>query len=323
MITVLMAAWQGKKYLEQQLDSILAQTVPVRIWVSDDGSDDGTRELLEQYCEWYPKQVFLYSRENSGENGAAGNFFWLLSLAAKEGKSDYVMLSDQDDVWFHHKVKTLLRRMKQLEKGLGEACPILVHSDMEVTDSQLNVLDPSFFHYSHINPTRSTFGEILVENPVTGGALMMNRALLKLLEKEPAACFMHDWWIALAASCFGVIDFVPESLSQYRQHGANVLGARASGSLKDCRERINRQKEVEENYRKMIEQARAFGKMFWQKLDGRQRMILRAYLALPYQSVAGRCQNIVRNRFFKSSRVQTAAMCVTMPHAGEKRTEKK
>ena len=120
MITVLMAAWQGKKYLEQQLDSILAQTVPVRIWVSDDGSDDGTRELLEQYCEWYPKQVFLHSRENSGENGAAGNFFWLLSLAAKEGKSDYVMLSDQDDVWFHHKVKTLLRRMKQLEKGLGE-----------------------------------------------------------------------------------------------------------------------------------------------------------------------------------------------------------
>ena len=115
MITVLMAAWQGKKYLEQQLDSILAQTVPVRIWVSDDGSDDGTRELLEQYCEWYPKQVFLHSRENSGENGAAGNFFWLLSLAAKEGKSDYVMLSDQDDVWFHHKVKTLLRRMKQLE----------------------------------------------------------------------------------------------------------------------------------------------------------------------------------------------------------------
>ena len=152
---------------------------------------------------------------------------------------------------------------------------------------------------------------------------MMNRALLKFLEKEPAACFMHDWWIALTASCFGVIDFVPESLSQYRQHGANVLGARASGSLKDCRERINRQKEVEENYRKMIEQARAFGKMFWQKLDGRQRMILRAYLALPYQSVAGRCQNIVRNRFFKSSRVQTAAMCVTMPHAGEKRTEKK
>ena len=61
MITVLMAAWQGKKYLEQQLDSILAQTVPVRIWVSDDGSDDGTRELLEQYCEWYPKQVFLHS----------------------------------------------------------------------------------------------------------------------------------------------------------------------------------------------------------------------------------------------------------------------
>ena len=142
MITVLMAAWQGKKYLEQQLDSILAQTVPVRIWVSDDGSDDGTRELLEQYCEWYPKQVFLYSRENSGENGAAGNFFWLLSLAAKEGKSDYVMLSDQDDVWFHHKVKTLLRR------GLSDSCSFRYGSDRQPAECTGSQLFPLFSYQS-------------------------------------------------------------------------------------------------------------------------------------------------------------------------------
>lgn len=323
MITVLMATWQGRNFLEQQLDSILSQTVPVRIWISDDGSTDGTKELLEQYQQWYPKQVFLYPRENSGENGASGNFFWLLSLAAKDGTSDYVMLSDQDDVWCNHKVKTMVRRMKQLEQGLGEKCPILVHSDMEVTDSELNLIDESFFHYAHLNLTRNTFAEVLVENPVTGGAMMINRSLLNLVAKEPSSCFMHDWWIALTASCFGVIDFVPEALSKYRQHSGNLLGARASGSLSDCKQRLYRQKEVEDNYRKMMDQAHAFGKMFWKKLDGPHRMILRAYLALPYQSLAGRCQNVVHNRFFKSSGIQTAAMCVTMPHAGEKKEKKK
>lgn len=322
MITVLMATYQGIRYLEQQLDSILAQTVPVRIWISDDGSDDGTRQLLEDYQNWYPDQIFLFHRkkEETSMPGAAGNFFWLLSLAAKEGKSDYVMLSDQDDVWFHDKVKRQLRRMKQLEKGLGNNCPILVHSDMAVTDENLNEISPSFFAYAGCNPERTSFAEILVENPVTGAAVMMNRALLKLAAKPPKICFMHDWWIALTASCFGVIDYVGEPLYQYRQHGANVLGAREGGSLEECRQRISRQRqqEVEENYRLMMAQANAFGKRFWERMDGRQRMILRAFLALPYQSVAGRLQNILRNRFWKSSKLQTAAMCVTIPHAGEK-----
>ncbi len=322
MITVLMATYQGRAYLEQQLDSILAQTVPVRIWISDDGSDDGTAELLEQYQKWYPKQVFLHPRKEKQMPGAAGNFFWLMSLAAQEGNSDYIMFSDQDDVWFNHKVKTLLHRMKQLEKGLGEQCPILVHSDMEVADSRLEQIHPSFFRYAGCNPDRTSFAEILVENPVTGGAMMMNRALLSLMKDAPKTCDMQDWWIALAGSCFGGIDHVDEPLSQYRQHESNVLGARASGSLEDLRERPGRQREVERNYRRMMAQANAFGKMFWEKMDGRQRMVLRAFLALPYQSAAGRLQNIVRNRFWKSYRLQTAAMCVTIPCAGEERKKK-
>lgn len=79
MITVLMATWQGKKYLEQQLDSILAQTVPVRIVISDDGSDDGTRELLERYAEWYPKQIVLHHHQTPQERKA-------LALQKSEGK---------------------------------------------------------------------------------------------------------------------------------------------------------------------------------------------------------------------------------------------
>ena len=70
MITVLMATYQGRQYLEQQLDTILAQTVPVKILISDDGSDDGTREMLDNYAGWYPEQVVLHHRtEHPGGGG--------------------------------------------------------------------------------------------------------------------------------------------------------------------------------------------------------------------------------------------------------------
>ena len=74
-----MATYQGKQYLEQQLDSILAQTVPVKILISDDGSDDGTREMLNDYAGWYPKQVFLHHRTE--HTGGAGFCLLVVRLA--------------------------------------------------------------------------------------------------------------------------------------------------------------------------------------------------------------------------------------------------
>ena len=332
MVTVLMAVYQGKKYLEQQLDSILAQTVPVRIFVSDDGSDDGSRELLLQYSQWYPQQVFLMDRQEKLEGEippAAGNFFWLMSCAAKEGKSDYIMLSDQDDVWFNHKVKRLLARMKRLERELGAAHPILVHSDMEVVDEDLEQIHPSFFAYQHCDPERTSFAEVLVENPVTGGALMMNRALLEIVTgmsgagKLPASCCMHDWWIALAASCFGTIACVREPLCQYRQHDGNTLGAKATGSLGDMKARLGRRQQVKENYRRMLSQAVAFGRRYGRRMSREQREVLRAFLALPSQNLPDRFQSVRKYHMYKSTLPQILGMCALMPRVAKNKHGKK
>ena len=69
---------------------------------------------------------------------------------------------------------------------------------------------------------------------------------------------MHDWWIALTASCFGIIEFMPRALSKYRQHGNNVLGAKDAGSFGEMKARLGRGKEVEQNYRRMLNQGIAF-----------------------------------------------------------------
>ena len=322
MITVLLAAWNGEAYLEEQLDSILGQDGlelnDLRIVISDDGSTDRTREILEDYQAQFPEQILLNHRSAErkakdladGIPAAAGNFFWLLSQA---GESDYYMLSDQDDVWKPNKIETLMMEMMCQEVLNGADHPILVHSDMEVVDVNLKTIHPSFFKYQKCNSDRTGFSEILAENSVTGGAVMMNRALVELLKERPQACFMHDWWIALAASCFGTISCVKEALYLYRQHGHNTLGAKETGSVKDMAERLERSAQVEENYRKMAAQAHAFGNMYGDRMNPEQKAVLRAYLALRYQSPMGRFRNIVKNRFYKSSKLQTFAQCVTIP----------
>ena len=322
MITVLLAAWNGEAYIEEQLDSILGQDGlelnDLRIVISDDGSTDRTREILEEYHAQFPEQILLRHRSTErkqkdladGIPAAAGNFFWLLSQA---GESDYYMLSDQDDVWKPNKIEALMMEMMCQEVLNGADHPILVHSDMEVVDVNLKTIHPSFFQYQKCDPDRTGFSEILVENSVTGGAVMMNRALVKMLKERPQACFMHDWWIALAASCFGTISYVKEPLYLYRQHGHNTLGAKATGSVKDVAERLERSVQVEENYRKMAAQAHAFGAMYQDQMSDGQKAVLRAYLALRYQSPMGRFRNIMKNRFFKSSKIQTLAQCVTIP----------
>lgn len=200
--------------------------------------------------------------------------------------------------------------------------PILLYSDMEVVDEDLYEISPSFAAYTHQDPDRSSFAELLVENQVTGGASMINRALLTHCAMEPEICCMHDWWIALTASCFGVIEFMPRVLSKYRQHGDNVLGAKDAGSFGEMKARLGRGKEVEQNYRRMLNQGIAFGRRFWKNMDTAQRMTLRAFLALPYQSAAGRLKNIRYNHFYKNSALQTLAMCVTMPRAEKLRQPK-
>jgi len=321
MITVLLAAWNGEAYIEEQMDSILNQKgneEELEVLVSDDGSTDRTREILARYSAAYPDRVMLSHRSPErkakdladGIPAAAGNFFWLLS---QTGKADYYMLSDQDDVWLPDKVNVLMAEMKRLEAQHGTEYPILVHSDMEVVDANLKVIHPSFFKYQKCDPDRTGFAELLVENSVTGGAVMMNRALAELLKERPQACFMHDWWIALAASCFGTISHVKEPLYLYRQHGQNTLGAKATGSVTDVAERLERSAQVEENYRNMEAQAHAFGSMYREQMSEEQKAVLRAYLALRYQSPMGRLRNILKNRFYKSSKLQTLAQCVTIP----------
>ena len=115
MVTVLLAAYNGEKYIRDQLESILNQTFDqLLVVISDDLSTDGTPAVIQEYEERYPGRV--RSLKNSERSGSAqNNFFRLLTAASDE----YVMLCDQDDVWLPDKVEVTLREKTGVRTGSG------------------------------------------------------------------------------------------------------------------------------------------------------------------------------------------------------------
>ena len=126
MVTILLATFNGERYLAQQLESILEQDEQnITIEICDDGSVDGTVEIIKKFQELYPEKVKWMEKEKPSKS-AKENFFYMLSKA-KDSDLPYVMLADQDDLWLPNKVSTMFGRMKKMEERYGSEVPILVH----------------------------------------------------------------------------------------------------------------------------------------------------------------------------------------------------
>lgn len=225
-VAILLATYNGSRYLPEQLDSIARQThSDWHLLVSDDGSSDDTLEVLDQFSRQHPGKVTLVSRSEHA-NGACGNFLHL--IACCPSSYPYVAFCDQDDVWLDTKLAVSLAAIRELEARNPGPC--LVFTDAAVVDSDLEELAPSFFAYTGVDPSRTKLAQLLVQNPISGAGIIMNSSLLSAVQ-ESAPCFssehiaMHDQWVGLVAACFGSIAAVNEALYLYRQHGGNAMGA--------------------------------------------------------------------------------------------------
>jgi len=146
---------------------------------------------------------------------------------AYDAGADYIMLTDQDDVWLPNKIHDQMALMEKMEKSNPET-PILVHSDLEVVDESLKQIHPSLMRYQGIHHTdHHSLKTLLVQNFVTGCTCLANRALIELALPVPEGVMVHDWWLALCAAAAGQIGFLPEVTVQYRQHSDNVIAAKS------------------------------------------------------------------------------------------------
>ena len=272
-VEILMAVYNGERFLEEQLDSIFAQTDSRwHLTVSDDGSADRSLRILEAAQERHPEQVRLvHSGRRFGS--AKAHFWWLL----QQCRAELVMLCDQDDVWFPQKVEGFLSALEALPPEERQR-PCLFFSDQIPTDEQLHPLSESLMRYQKQNPGALEFQHLVFQNVVTGGASMANRALVdKALQcRAPEEMIEHDYWLALVASRFGQIRYLDRATSYYRQHGDNVEGAKSVNSL-DYLRRMSKGGRIRQGILNKKRQAKAFVQTYEQELGAEETAFLREF----------------------------------------------
>jgi glycosyltransferase involved in cell wall biosynthesis len=225
-IEVALATYNSERFLAELLDSLFAQTrQDFTLVVADDGSADRTLDILDDYSGRHEGRIRIVAA-GPGPRGVLANFGRLIDNVA----ADYVLLCDHDDVWLPEKIALSLERLQALEARQPPGTPLLVHTDLVVVGPQLEVLGPSFFRYSNIDPRRNDLVRLLLANVVTGCATIVNRALYERARPIPPQAMMYDHWLALVAATFGAIDYLDRPTILYRQHGGNVIGAQRPGT---------------------------------------------------------------------------------------------
>ncbi len=223
-VAILLATYNGEKYLEEQLKSIANQTFKnFMCYIHDDNSSDSTKIIVRKYIKKYPDNFCLM--EYDGGHGPIGNFMSLSRYVRNNTNEPYIFFSDQDDYWYPTKIE---KQMKFLKKNKNEKMPFLVYCDQEIVDGDLKLISKSGMKYSkRIAGIDDSFKELVFENCAAGCTMAFNRALLEVAVDYAVETDipMHDWWFMLVARCCGDIGYVNESLMKYRQHGANTLGA--------------------------------------------------------------------------------------------------
>ena len=238
-IAVLLATYNGGKYIREQLDSLFQQSCKLfHLYVRDDGSSDDTMKIVEEFRQKYPEKITILE-DSQKHRGAAKSFMYLLENV----DSEYYMFCDQDDIWLPEKIEKTLARMKEVEAadagktaqvsgtavmgGTAEKnVPVLVATDLRVVDEQLSPIKASFNEDLKIDVFRRHPELICVRHVVTGCTMMFNRAAKLAALPMSLRATMHDEWVALCIHFKGgVISILDDATILYRQHTSNTLGA--------------------------------------------------------------------------------------------------
>lgn len=220
-ICIVLATYNGEKYLSQMLDSLVAQTRPADMIIAvDDGSKDSSAQILESYAQKLPLQIHV-SPQNQGHRAA---FSKALEIARTNmGPDDLIALADQDDIWLPHKLSILENEI--------DAVHSLIFGDAQVIDGEGKIIAESWRTKSNINLNTTIKHQIAGINHVTGCLCMFKAKLLYTILPIPEGVTVHDRWIAMIAERNGGIKAIPERVVQYRIHGANAVGGKSSSSM--------------------------------------------------------------------------------------------
>lgn len=298
-LSILLATYNGEKYLSTQLDSLLSQTYSdFTIYISDDCSKDSTQNIIDEYVTKYPEKIIdVKNKEHFGN--AQNNF---LSLAEKVD-SDLYMFCDQDDKWLPEKVEKTVDAYNSVE---NKNQPILVHSDLIVVDGDLKEINPSFFDMMQLKKNLTDWRSFAVQNYVTGCTMLVNNVLVDLYKQNKDKInkeniLMHDYFFAQIAAFAGQIIFIDEGLMLYRQHGNNSVGAKDVNSVGYAVEKLKKSSKAKSvNVRGQLQVAEVLKFLPKEKLDSTEIQVLQEYSQLIKKTKLQRIKFLVKNKLLKN-----------------------
>ena len=205
LISVALCTYNGAKYIKEQLDSITCQTYRnLEIMIVDDGSSDGTLEIIKVYAA---KDSRVRCFQNSLNLGFNKNFEKAIGLTS----GDYIAISDQDDIWLPNKLQTLLDNINGNWLIFSNSCFI------GTTENKGRLLN----HFR----LPDDFKGILLCNFVTGHTALINREFLKYVLPFPQKGY-YDWWMGFVAAYHHKLAFTDQVLTCYRVHHESVIQQR-------------------------------------------------------------------------------------------------
>ena len=215
MLVICIATYNpGLEPFKRQIDSIIGQDY--KNWICiicDDNSSDSNKASIKAAIKDDPRFFLI---ENDDNVGFYSNFEKCLNLVPKEAK--YVALSDQDDIWYPHKLTKCLDEFNDRT--------MLVYCDMKIVDKGRNILSGTYWKNRKNYYESEDIDLLTLANTVTGAASIFRRELLDLALPFPPRYgdVFHDQWLAIIAAGNGGIEYVDEALYEYVQYGDNVIG---------------------------------------------------------------------------------------------------
>jgi len=208
-VSIVLATYNGEKYLREQLDSIFAQTFPLlEVIAVDDCSSDSTVAILKEYAAAHPILQIYQNEVNLKHNRTFERGIML-------AKGDCIAMCDQDDIWLPEKISTLIEQWKPES--------LLIHCDSEFIDAEGKSLHRKISDIKNLQ-TYSSPVPFIIGNTVAGHAAIFRKELIKTILPFPSIV-IHDWWMAFIAATQGPVQYVDQPLIRYRQHAGNVIGA--------------------------------------------------------------------------------------------------
>lgn len=203
-ISVCLATYNGEKYLDEQIKSILTQlNENDELIVSDDNSTDRTVDIINSF---YDSRIKLFY--NEGPRGYTSNF----ENALKRANGDIIFLSDQDDVWMNCKVNKMIKKLENAD---------LVVSDVKIVNSNLDIISDSHFKLHNVKKgfIRNFLFTRYIGASMAFKKVVLDRALPFPNKKDLCA---HDYWLAIVGEAYYTVEILEVPTLLYRRHDTNV-----------------------------------------------------------------------------------------------------